>query len=129
MRSLLITTLFAATAVAAPHHGDPTVETKNGTYSGVHSPEWDQDFFLGVPYAQPPVGSLRFRNPQSLNETWDEPRKATEYSDTCVGYGVSLIGAWLEEGRKADAWSTGFPDRLCRERGMPALTFIDSSKY
>lgn len=30
----------------------PTVTVKNGTYSGVYSPGYDQDFFLGMPYAQ-----------------------------------------------------------------------------
>jgi hypothetical protein len=30
----------------------PTVRVKNGTYSGIYSPEYGQDFFLGMPYAQ-----------------------------------------------------------------------------
>lgn len=34
----------------------PTVTVKNGTYGGVYSPQYDQDFFLGIPYAQ--VGEL-----------------------------------------------------------------------
>lgn len=33
-------------------HSTPTVRVKNGTYSGIHSPQYDQDFFLGIPYAQ-----------------------------------------------------------------------------
>lgn len=65
----------------------PTATTKNGTYVGVHSAQYDQDFFLGLPYAQPPVGDLRFRVPKSLNSSWSEPRTATEYSNECVGYG------------------------------------------
>ncbi|KAK7546631.1 Alpha/Beta hydrolase protein [Phyllosticta citricarpa] len=65
----------------------PTASTKNGSYVGVHSAQYNQDFFLGVPYAQPPLGDLRFRVPQSLNSSWSEPRAATEYSNECVGYG------------------------------------------
>jgi hypothetical protein len=30
----------------------PTVTVKNGTYTGIYSPGYDQDFFLGMPYAQ-----------------------------------------------------------------------------
>lgn len=30
----------------------PTVNTKNGTYGGVHLPAYNQDLFLGVRYAQ-----------------------------------------------------------------------------
>lgn len=66
----------------------PTVKVKNGTYVGKYVASYDQDLFLGVPFAQPPVGALRFQNPQSLNEKFGI-RKATEYADSCVGYGVS----------------------------------------
>ncbi|KAJ5519578.1 Carboxylesterase type B [Penicillium fimorum] len=48
-------------------------------------------FFLGMPYAQQPVGSLRFTVPQSLNASWDDTRDATQYSDICVGYGTDSI--------------------------------------
>lgn len=47
----------------------PTVTVKKGTYKGVHNPEFNQDFSLGIPYAQPPVGNLRFHNPVSLNSS------------------------------------------------------------
>jgi hypothetical protein len=30
----------------------PVVTVKNGSYSGIYSSEYDQDFFLGMPYAQ-----------------------------------------------------------------------------
>ncbi|USP73733.1 hypothetical protein yc1106_01007 [Curvularia clavata] len=81
----LATALF--TGLGAAHAVAPTAQTKNGSYIGSHSPEYNQDFFLGIPYAQPPVGSLRFRNPVSLNTTWDEPKPATQYSPECYGYG------------------------------------------
>ena len=61
-------------------YGSPTAQIKNGTYTGVHSAEYNQDFFLGMPYAQPPVGDLRFRNPASLNESWSDSRDAMQYS-------------------------------------------------
>jgi hypothetical protein len=67
----------------------PTVTIRNGTYTGVHGTTYGQDLFLGIPYAQQPVGNLRFTVPQSLNESWDGARDAKEYSDICVGYGVS----------------------------------------
>lgn len=81
-----------AVAHAAPSGKPaPTVTVRNGTYTGVHSTTYGQDFFLGIPYAQQPVGNLRFTVPQSLNESWDGARDAKEYSEICVGYGVSLV--------------------------------------
>ena len=65
----------------------PHAHVVNGTYYGLHSEQYDQDFFLGIPFAQPPVGELRLQLPSSLNATWQKARNATEYSPACYGYG------------------------------------------
>jgi triacylglycerol lipase len=80
--------LWAVAHAAPSAKTAPTVAVRNGTYTGVHSTTYGQDFFLGMPYAQQPVGNLRFTVPQSMNESWNEARDAKEYSDICVGYGV-----------------------------------------
>ncbi|KAK8201911.1 hypothetical protein M8818_005436 [Zalaria obscura] len=67
-----------------------TVTVKNGTLQGVHSAEWDQDFFLGIPYAQPPLGQLRFKWPQSLNTSFNGTRDATQYGYSCYQYGSNF---------------------------------------
>ncbi|KAH8900748.1 alpha/beta-hydrolase [Thozetella sp. PMI_491] len=77
---------LAATA-CVPHGSPPIVQVKNGTYRGAYSPEYDQDHFLGIPYAQPPVGDLRFQQAQSLNATWAGVKDVTSFSPECVGYG------------------------------------------
>jgi carboxylesterase type B len=72
------------------NYSAPAVTVKNGTYIGTYSQEYDQDFFLGVPFAQPPVEDLRFRVPQSLNSTFDF-RSAAQYAPACVGYGSDQL--------------------------------------
>ena len=80
--------LLASVSVAVPLAGNgydasaaaPVAQVKNGSYTGVHSPEYNQDFFLGMPYAQPPIGDLRFKPPVSLNASWSEKKQATQYS-------------------------------------------------
>ncbi|OQE38381.1 hypothetical protein PENCOP_c008G00547 [Penicillium coprophilum] len=79
------------TVHAVPIGSSPTVTVRNGTYTGVRSSTYNQDFFLGMPYAQQPVGNLRFTVPQSLNASWGDTRDATQYSDICVGYGPDSI--------------------------------------
>ncbi|KAF9783593.1 hypothetical protein IL306_009032 [Fusarium sp. DS 682] len=68
----------------------PTIKVKNGTYMGTHSNSYNQDFFLGIPYAQPPVKNLRFNTAQSLNTTWTGKKPANSYSPACIGYGDCL---------------------------------------
>jgi hypothetical protein len=88
--SLLAVILLAASSQGAllPRQNNaPNVTLKNGSYYGVHSPAYDQDFFLGIPYAQPPLGDLRFNLPASLNTTWKDSKNATDYSPECYGYG------------------------------------------
>lgn len=80
-KTALLLSLCASIASCAPTHAaGPTACVKNGTYQGVYSPEYNQDHFLGIPYAEPPVGNLRFRNPVGLNQSWSGAKPATQYS-------------------------------------------------
>lgn len=72
----------------------PTANVRNGTITGRYMPAYDEDYFLGIPFAQPPVGPLRFHTPIPLNESWSGSRNATEYGPQCIGYGM-------------DTWSQG----------------------
>lgn len=88
--------LMASAAVATNHDalsttpvGAPTAKTTNGTYAGTHLAEWDQDAFLGIPFAQAPVGALRWRPPQSINASFDGVREATQYGASCMQYNAA----------------------------------------
>ncbi|KAK3349089.1 Alpha/Beta hydrolase protein [Lasiosphaeria hispida] len=63
----------------------PQATIRNGTYEGLHSSTFNQDFFLGIPYAQDTSGPNRFRVPQSLNTTWSGTRPAKQYGHACPG--------------------------------------------
>lgn len=84
---LLGACLLALPAVTAQ---SLTATTLNGTYEGRYLSEWDQDVFLGIPYAQPPVGDLRYRWPQSINESFDGVRDATQYGYSCMQYNTAF---------------------------------------
>ncbi|KAF4556295.1 Carboxylesterase-like protein 15 [Elsinoe fawcettii] len=68
----------------------PSVQVKNGTIQGRYSEQWQQDQFLGIPYAQPPVGNLRFRQAQSINTSYDGVLDATRYGYSCYQFGSSF---------------------------------------
>ncbi|KAB8229635.1 Alpha/Beta hydrolase protein [Aspergillus alliaceus] len=76
---------------------EPVVTIRNGTLVGRQNVHYNQDFFLGIPYAQPPVGELRYQSPQSLNESWEIPRLAKTYGFWCHSAPLSLPG-YTQEG-------------------------------
>lgn len=106
---------ITARQLAARSNASPSVTVKNGTIAGIHQPNYNQDFFLGksssssrattiryavtkcplcatgIPFAQPPLEQLRFRNPQSINASYDGVFQATEYAPMCYGYGVCSL--------------------------------------
>jgi hypothetical protein len=89
--ALLCASSTYAFPAASPRSSSPIVTVKNGTIAGLHSSTYNQDMFLGVSFAQPPVGELRFRNPQSIKKKFGSTIQATEYAPECVGYGVRLL--------------------------------------
>lgn len=72
---------------ASQNTSAPTAKVLNGTLFGFHNPTYNEDIFLGIPYSQPPVGDLRFRQAQPLNTSWEGLKNATNYSPECIGYG------------------------------------------
>ena len=58
----------------------PAVQTDRGMVVGKRVGAVDE--FLGVPYAAPPVGELRFRPPQPP-APWPVPRQAMDYGSIC----------------------------------------------
>jgi para-nitrobenzyl esterase len=79
---------FAACALAQPA---PTVTVTGGMVRGnLAAPG---AVFKGIPFASPPVGAFRWREPQPV-KPWRDMRDATRYSSACVqipiGTGVFL---------------------------------------
>ncbi len=54
--------------------------TQNGVLEGVRAGGVDE--FLGVPYAAPPIGALRFR-PPAPHAPWSAPLRATAFGSPC----------------------------------------------
>jgi para-nitrobenzyl esterase len=65
---------------AAASASGPVVGTANGAVRGLASGAVDE--FLGIPYAAPPVGALRWRPPQPA-ASWPGVRDATQFAPHC----------------------------------------------
>ena len=90
LRSLLALLMAAGTALAV---AGPIVETTGGKVQGRSLGAAGGAAFQGIPFAQPPVGELRWREPQPVRP-WGGVRDATRYGAPCAqiaaGWGVKI---------------------------------------
>jgi carboxylesterase type B len=69
-----------AAAAAGSDSPWPAARTDTGLVRGTHAA--GVEHFLGLPYAQPPVGELRWRPPAPAS-AWEGVRQATAYGNRC----------------------------------------------
>lgn len=85
--------LVASTAAHPPSYGpgparddDLTVQTTSGSVNGkIDSAQPNVRQFLGIPFAQPPLGDLRWEAPQPLSQP-DAKIDATNIGPSCIQY-------------------------------------------
>lgn len=63
------------------------VTTTKGTIEGIKDSESNLSFFFGVPYAKPPLGDLRWKDPQEL-DNWDGIKKTKNFANRAVQINV-----------------------------------------
>lgn len=91
--SILIPLLLYKIVAAAA----PTAQTLNGTYRGVHSPSFNQDFFLGIHILASSHRRQTFSPADSLINSWNGTIAATMYAHSCVGYDDSVDTSNMSE--------------------------------
>ncbi|REE96804.1 carboxylesterase/lipase family protein [Thermomonospora umbrina] len=82
----LLVVVTAGRALALP---DAVVHLDTGAVRGVAA--HDHRAFLGIPYARPPVGALRWRAPEPA-EPWTGVRDATAFGGKCAQPATSFDG-------------------------------------
>jgi para-nitrobenzyl esterase len=79
-KSLGLVALALIMGLALKVHAAPVIRLVAGSVKGVSQP--NTDAYFGIPYAQPPVGSLRWRDPQPVHR-WHGVRNATQPAAAC----------------------------------------------
>ena len=82
--STLILPAVAVCAVAIqPSFAADRVTTANGILESTEAPKDGVRSFKGIPFGQPPVGDLRWREPQPV-KNWSGVRKADQFGPRCM---------------------------------------------
>jgi para-nitrobenzyl esterase len=102
--------------------GATEVTVKNGKLKG--KSVGDVRAFLGIPYAKPPVGELRFMPPQPA-ENWKDVRQATEFGPSCVQNTSALaaMGAQDEDCLTLNVFTPA------ADKKLPVMVWIHGGAY
>jgi Carboxylesterase family len=91
-----------ALALTGKTHANPTVTLSAGTVNGgVCSGNENAVYFKGIPYAQPPVDSLRFEPPQAYTQKYPGGAfDGTKAPPACIQFG----SLFRETGPTSEDW-------------------------
>src|SRR5882762_4965617 len=124
---LTATALFAAWPKESL--AEPEVQVESGQLAGVQSGELN--IFRGIPYAEPPIGALRWRPPQAPRR-WTEVRHADEFGPDCMqhhgqtpGYGASTRPEPSEDCLTLNIWAP----RTRANANLPVMVWIYGGGY
>jgi hypothetical protein len=99
-----ICTVFLLFSLIGVRAGPPTVNLSIGTFQGATVGSIER--FLGVPYAQSPVGDKRFKAPTNITKRFSSVQNATQFGNACpqpangLGAPVSEDCLFLNVGRE-----------------------------
>jgi para-nitrobenzyl esterase len=119
---LVVAGVNAARSAVASDEPTPRVTLGAGVLEGTHFGSDKNDVaFLGVPYAAPPVGELRWKPPQPVQQ-WDGVRQATQYGPACpqppAGYLPTI--SWNENCLYLNVWTT----QVSANAKMPVIVYF-----
>lgn len=122
---LSLSPVFAASAPKFPKPSKPpTVDLGYSVYEGTTQSN-GQNEFLGIRYAAPPLGNLRFRKPQAPLKT-NGVQPAKKFGPVCYGVGNGLASGFGEDCLFLNVWA---PSDATPNSKLPVFFWIQGGGY
>src|SRR5579859_1123232 len=118
--ALVLVAMLAGADVAAAQQ----VRTEAGTVEGSTNHDGKVQIFKGIPYAAPPVGALRWKEPQPVAK-WEGVRKATEFGARCMQGNVFGDMVFRDAGTSEDClYLNVWTPKASAEAKLPVMVWI-----
>jgi para-nitrobenzyl esterase len=118
---LAAASLITLTSVVAKAAEGPVVKTANGKVEGFIQNNVAE--FLGIPYAAPPVGKLRWQPPQPA-ASWGGIRQATTYANRCAQVTTLGVFSGPAENNEDCLYVNVFSPNLQNTANLPVIVWI-----
>ncbi|MGV8059443.1 MAG: carboxylesterase/lipase family protein [Smithellaceae bacterium] len=86
--------------------------------------EGDVRVFLGIPYAAPPVGKLRWKPPQAI-ASWKQVRNSIDFGPSCPQPKQQDNGKFSEDCLYLNVWTTAKPT----DKKLPVMVWIHGGAF
>ncbi|XP_069831357.1 cholinesterase isoform X2 [Dendropsophus ebraccatus] len=85
--AICFTVICVFSSTVCSNDEDEDVLTKSGKVRGIEISVFSRTItaYLGIPYAEPPIGALRFKKPEPV-KPWSEVLNATTFGNSCYQY-------------------------------------------
>ncbi len=122
-------TLLTAAALALPVAAEagPTATLASGKIAGTAKP--GVSVFLGIPFAAPPVGPLRWKAPQPV-AAWKGVRDATKFGNACIQFKKN-DAAWARVGPQSEdcLYLNVWAPPGAQGKRLPVMVFIHGGSF
>jgi para-nitrobenzyl esterase len=122
--SLLAAAIILACALSGTASGPDRVTISNGVIEGIGAQKSGVRIFKGIPFAQPPTGVLRWKEPQPV-KNWDGVRQGVQFGPRAMQAPIFGDMAFRSNGMSEDClylnvWT---PARSSKER-LPVMVYF-----
>ncbi|MBL3655935.1 carboxylesterase/lipase family protein [Fulvivirga sediminis] len=128
--ALFVLSVFSIQSILAQKPHSVSLTIQNGKIEGFNDQKEHVDKFLGIPYAQPPVGDLRWKAPQPL-EKWKGTKEVKKFGATPVQTDVFGDIVFRSEEMSEDClylnvWA---PEDRKKNDALPVLVYFYGGGY